>query len=73
MPLGKPKIVAAAQSWGHGATPAENLLDDSPLTEYASDGKGTETFVEFDFGVPVTIGGSATSTATIRLWWPPPN
>jgi hypothetical protein len=56
MPLGKPKIVAAAQPWGHGAMPAENLLDDSPLTEYASDGKGTETFVEFDFGAPVTIG-----------------
>ena len=26
------------------------------LTEYASNGKGTETFVEFDFGAPVTIG-----------------
>ena len=56
MPLGKPTIVAAAQAWGHGAMPAENLLNDVPQTEYASDGKGTETFVEFDFGAPVTIG-----------------
>ena len=28
----------------------------SRLTEYASNGKGTDTFVEFDFGAPVTIG-----------------
>ena len=41
---------------GSRSEPAENLLNDVPQTEYASNGKGTETFVEFDFGAPVTIG-----------------
>ena len=49
-PLGKPKIVAAAQEFAGGGFPAEHLLDGLPLTEYASNGKGTDTFVEFDLG-----------------------
>ncbi len=53
-PLGNPKIVAAAEVFPGFS--ADNLLDGVPVTEYASNGKGTDTFVEFDFGVPVTIG-----------------
>jgi hypothetical protein len=53
-PLGKPKIVAAAEVFPGFS--ADNLLDGVAATEYASYGKGADTFVEFDFGVPVTIG-----------------
>ena len=54
-PLPAPKIVAAAEkhSGGFGAA---NLLDGIETSEYASNGKGTATFVVFDFGATVTIG-----------------
>jgi len=55
-PLPAPKIVAAAEEFPGGSFPATNLLDGVPTTEYASHGKGVNTFVEFDFGAPVTIG-----------------
>ena len=53
-PLDNPKIVAAAQAFP--GCSADHLLDGVAATEYASNGKGTDTFVEFDFGAPVTIG-----------------
>jgi hypothetical protein len=53
-PLGRPKIVAMAEVFPGFS--ADNLFDGVPVTEYASNGKGTDTFVEFDFGAPVTIG-----------------
>ena len=34
----------------------ENVLDGNLLTDYASQGQGVNTFIDFDFGEPVTIG-----------------
>jgi hypothetical protein len=33
------------------------LVDGLPQTEYSSDGQGTATFVEFDFGRPIRLAG----------------
>jgi len=54
-PLPAPRIVAAAEEYPGGSYAAARLLDGNPDTAYASSGKGTETFVEFDFGAPVRI------------------
>mgnify|MGYP000992221027 CR=1 FL=1 len=56
-PLPAPRISAAAEEYPGGSYAAARLLDDNPKTEYASHGQGTNTFVEFDFGAPVRIGG----------------
>ena len=55
-PLPAPRVVAAAEDFPGDSFKVAHLVDGSPITEYASNGKGTGTFVEFDFGVPVTIG-----------------
>lgn len=54
-PLPAPKVVAAAEEYPGGNYAAAKLLDGNPDTAYATNGKGTETFVEFDFGGPVRI------------------
>lgn len=33
----------------------QNIFDDNPNTDYASNGAGTDTFIDFDFGAPVLI------------------
>jgi len=55
-PLPPPKIVASAQEFPGGNFGPARLLDGLPNTEYASNAKGVQTFVEFDFGKPVNIG-----------------
>jgi hypothetical protein len=56
-----PKILAAAEAFPGGNYNAENTLQPSPLTgsrpEYASNGKGVATFVDFDLGQPMRLGG----------------
>ncbi len=58
--LPPPKIAAAAESYGDGY-PVENLLRpdtaDGNQPEYASRGLGVRTFVDFDFGRPVSLAG----------------
>ncbi len=52
-----PKIVDASPAYPGGQYEAANLLD-SPAnrsTEYASNGQGTRTFVDFDLGRPVPV------------------
>lgn len=56
-PLPAPRIVAAAEEYPGGNHKAVHLLDGDVRTEYSSNAKGTDTFVEFDFGRPVRIGG----------------
>ncbi|MFA6564164.1 MAG: glycosyl hydrolase-related protein [Verrucomicrobiia bacterium] len=56
-PLRAPKVVAVAEEFPGGNYVATRLLDGNLKTEFASHGKGTNTFVEFDFGAPVRIGG----------------
>ena len=47
-PVSAPKILSSATAYP-GAHQAANLLDGDALTEYASNGKGTNTFVELEF------------------------
>lgn len=56
-PLPAPRIVAAAEEYPGGNHKAVHLLDGDVRTEYSSNAKGTDTFVEFDFGRLVRIGG----------------
>ncbi|MFA5191449.1 MAG: discoidin domain-containing protein [Verrucomicrobiia bacterium] len=56
-PVPPPKIIAVATEFPGGNYAATRLLDGNLKTEFASHGKGTNTFVEFDFGAPVRIGG----------------
>jgi alpha-mannosidase len=55
-PLPAPKIVATAEEFPGGGFRVAHLVDGTESTEFASNGKGTATFVEFDFGAPVTFG-----------------
>ncbi len=55
--LPPPRITAAATEYPGGRFGPENLLDGDSDTAYATAGKGTATFVEFDFGKPVALGG----------------
>jgi hypothetical protein len=55
-PLPQPRIVGHAAEYPGNGFPVAALLDDDPRTEYSSDGKGTNTFVEFAFPAPTAIG-----------------
>ncbi len=57
VPLPAPRIAAAAEEYPGGNHRAAHLVDGRPQTEYSSNGKGTATFVEFDFGRPVRLAG----------------
>lgn len=56
-PLPAPKIIASAEEFPGGNYAATRLVDGDPKTEFASHGKGAGTFLEFDFGTTVEIGG----------------
>lgn len=56
MPLPAPLVAASATAYPGGSYEAAQLLDGNAKTEYSSDGKGTDTFVEFEFGAPTRIG-----------------
>jgi hypothetical protein len=51
-----PKIVAHAASYP-GQYQVANLLDNDAQTEFASNGKGTNTFVELEFNEPTRLMG----------------
>ncbi len=53
--LPAPKIIASSEAYPGGHYQARNLVDGKAQTEYSSNGKGTGTFVEFDFGAPQPI------------------
>jgi hypothetical protein len=53
--LATARIVTNAAAYPGGQYEAVNLVDGVVGTEYASNGKGTNTFVEFDFGHPVQV------------------
>ena len=56
LPTPPPRIVSSSTAYPGGHHNVDNLLDSNPATEYSSDGKGTNTFVEFAFPQPVRIG-----------------
>jgi len=52
-PLAAPKLLASSEPYP--GMPATNLLDGKEHTEHSSNGKGTATFLELDFGRPVRV------------------
>ncbi len=54
-PLPAPKIAASAEAYPGGRHDVGNITDAAPRTEYSSNSKGTNTFIEFDFGAPVSV------------------
>ncbi|MBI5385510.1 MAG: discoidin domain-containing protein [Verrucomicrobia bacterium] len=54
-PLRSIKIVAHAAAYPGGHHDAENIIDGNLRTEYSSDAKGTNTFIEFDLGSPTAL------------------
>ena len=56
LPAPAPRIVSNSVAYPGGHYEASNLLDGKLDTEYSSDGKGTNTFVEFEFPQPAKIG-----------------
>ena len=50
-----PKIVASAEAYPGGNHNVGNIIDGKPRTEYSSNTKGTNTFIEFDFGAPINV------------------
>ncbi|MHB8969137.1 MAG: glycoside hydrolase family 38 N-terminal domain-containing protein [Pirellulaceae bacterium] len=52
-----PQIVQKSEEYPSSVFVAGRILDNAVDTEYASNGKGTDTFIVFDFGQPVAIAG----------------
>jgi hypothetical protein len=57
VPAPPPRIVSSSEEYPGGSYKAMNLIDGDPRTEYSSNAKGIETFIEFDFGGPTRIAG----------------
>ena len=53
--LPAPQILRQAEEYPSPAFVVNHILDDQTDTEYASAGKGTDTFIDFDFGQPIAI------------------
>ncbi len=53
----RPTIVASSVAYPGGNYQVGNMVDGNVHTEYSSAGKGTETFIDFDFGRPTPIAG----------------
>jgi len=54
-PLPAPEIASSATPYPGGNFNVSRLLDGDMKTEYATDGKGMDTFVEFRFAGPVSV------------------
>jgi alpha-mannosidase len=55
VPLPVARIIGSATAYPGGSFEASHLVDGNPGTEYSSDSKGTNTFVEVEFAAPVKI------------------
>ena len=53
----QPKIISSTVAYPGGRYEATNLIDGNVRTEYSSASKGTETFIDFDFGRALPIAG----------------
>src|ERR1035441_635857 len=49
------KIVASSEAYPGGGYNVTNIIDGNPQTEYSSNAKGTDAFIEFDFGALVSV------------------
>ncbi|MFI5380615.1 MAG: glycoside hydrolase family 38 C-terminal domain-containing protein [Tepidisphaerales bacterium] len=58
-PTDRPKVIAAAPAFPGGAYEADNILSEPTAQglrrDYASQGQGTKTFVDFDLGRSLTV------------------
>ncbi len=50
--LPAPRIAASSEAYPGDRYAPGNLVDGKPASEYSSNAKGTNTFLEFDFGTP---------------------
>ncbi len=55
VPLPAPKIIGSAEAYPGAGYRVQNIIDGKEATEYSSNGKGTETYIDFDFGRPTRI------------------
>ncbi len=55
--LPAPQVIGCAEEYPGGSYAVGHLVDDREASEFASNGQGTDTFVDFDFGQPVAIRG----------------
>jgi hypothetical protein len=55
--LPHPRITGSAAAYPGGGCNATNILDGIARSEYASHAKGTNTFIDFDFGQPTLVAG----------------
>ncbi len=55
--LPTPKIVASSEAYPGGHYDVRNIIDGKAQTEYSSNAKGTNTFIEFDLGAPTSVAG----------------
>ena len=53
--LPTPKIAASSEAYPGGGYNVSNIIDGKTQSEYSSNSKGTDTFIEFDFGAPVSV------------------
>jgi hypothetical protein len=53
--LPAPKIVASTEAYPGGNHNVGNIIDGKVQTEYSSNSKGTNTFIEFDLGAPTSV------------------
>jgi len=53
--LNAPRIVGQAEEYPSPAYAVGHMVDEQADSEYASSGKGTDTFVDFDFGQPTAL------------------
>ncbi|HEY5481741.1 MAG TPA: discoidin domain-containing protein, partial [Verrucomicrobiae bacterium] len=53
--LPAPKIVASTEAYPGGNHNVGNIIDGKAQTEYSSNSKGTNTFIEFDLGAPTSV------------------
>ena len=54
-PLPPPRIVASSEAYPGGNHDVGNITDGKVRTEYSSNVKGTNTFIEFDLGTPTRV------------------
>lgn len=55
-PVPTPRLVASSPAYPGGAFEAAHILDGVPKTEYSSNARGTETFLELEFAAPTRVG-----------------
>ena len=56
-PVPSLRIIGSSEEFPGGRYQVTNMIDGRGESEYSSSGKGTETFISFDFGQPTLVAG----------------